>query len=288
MPPFPAKATRRVISSNNRIPNPDGRKLRRFERQFADDLNRTFVNRRRALFAGVTETTAESQVIARVNDPAFWQPVADTLVKWLQFIAADGVVLGAEQTEMLAGVRVKADTDIMFDWTLANNEAAEWAIRWGNEVTGAMAKTTNARIQTEIANWIRNKESLNALILRVQQDPLLYSYARARRIAVTEVTRAYAHGNREAWKNSGGLITEMRWRTAVDERVCPICRPMEDVVTRVIGGEFEHPGGKDKAARWKGSRWAEPPAHQLCRCWIVPVAREVQIDTDAFLEAVRQ
>jgi len=57
--------------------------------------------------------------------------------------------------------------------------------------------------------------------------------ARARRIAVTEATRVYALGNREAWSNSfvdpelqqATGITAMRWQTARDELVCPICLP---------------------------------------------------------------
>jgi len=47
----------------------------------------------------------------------------------------------------------------------------------------------------------------------------LFGRQRARRVAVTEVTRVYAAGNEEAWRATG-YVTGKRWMTARDERVC--------------------------------------------------------------------
>jgi len=92
-----------------------------------------------------------------------------------------------------------------------------------------------------------------------------FSPARAKRIAVTEATRIYGLGNREAWQNSytdpymqqATGITAMRWQTARDDLVCPICLPLNGR-QMPLGQGFPVPGGI-------------PPAHPNCRCWITPI-----------------
>lgn len=228
------------------------------------DLRAALLARRDALFSGVAASSAETEIMQRLYAPGYWQPFTDVLVRWLQRVAAIGVADGGLFVDRLLGV--KAAT-IEIDWTLANDPAAEWAIRHGHEVVGDMAKRTNARIQKEISNWIVNKEPFKQLVRRVQLDPLLYSAERARRIAVTEVTRAYAEGNREAWRQSR-IITSMVWQTAGDEKVCPVCGGLQGQVVS-IEEQFIHPGGEGLRARYEGGRYF-PPAHTLCRCIIAP------------------
>src|SRR3990167_1121978 len=85
-----------------------------------------------------------------------------------------------------------------------------------------------------IENWIRSGESMD--VLKAQLSPL-YGPERAERIAVTEVTTIFAEGNQEAWKSTG-MVEENRWRTAMDDRVCEICAPLEDVVAGLGENEF--------------------------------------------------
>jgi hypothetical protein len=109
-------------------------------------------------------------------------------------------------------------------WELANNAAAAWAIRYGQALTGLLLQTTTERIQTEIANYISNSETIGQLINRIRYGRI-YSEERARMIAVTETTRAFAMGGMEAWRASG-VIERKQWNSNRDELVCPVCGPL--------------------------------------------------------------
>lgn len=84
--------------------------------------------------------------------------------------------------------------------------------------------------------------------------------ARARSIAITEVTRAAAQAevDYQRYLAGKGIMMERTWITNVDEKVCPTCGPLhnlvEDEVTSTYpqGWVMEYPEG--------------PPAHVNCRC----------------------
>ncbi len=77
---------------------------------------------------------------------------------------------------------------------------------------------------------------------------------RAEMIARTEIIRAHAEGQLDAFENLGveevGIAAE--WSTAGDDRVCPLCQPLEGVVMKV------------KEAR------GILPRHVNCRCTWIP------------------
>jgi hypothetical protein len=83
---------------------------------------------------------------------------------------------------------------------------------------------------------------------------------RAGRIAITEITRMYAEGNqlagedlRDQWPGEEVL---KRWFTNNDDRVCPICAPLNN--TEI---------GIDESWIVDGVEYENPPAHPNCRCW---------------------
>lgn len=57
------------------------------------------------------------------------------------------------------------------------------------------------------------------------------------------------------YRNNADILTAKEWITARDERVCPICRPMDGKVTLLDTND-------------------RPPAHPNCRCTEVPVIAE--------------
>jgi hypothetical protein len=81
--------------------------------------------------------------------------------------------------------------------------------------------------------------------------------ARARTIAETEVSAAYSGGLKVATsvaaETGQGGKAEQLWRTARDERTCPVCSPLDGLVADEAG---QFPGG------------LMPPAHVGCRCAI--------------------
>jgi SPP1 gp7 family putative phage head morphogenesis protein len=251
------KASRRVPDTRM---NPDGRELRRFERQGAEQIAKAFEKLRRATFRGVTADNVR-QLSARLQDPTYTQPFTNTLTALLREWARAGANFGREQIEsqVLGVVKQEPFGFVGIDWQLANNAAAIWASEYGRTLSGQVLKTTNERIQNEIASFIQGEGTLEDLIKRVRGG-YLYSHERARSIAITEVTRAYAEGNIVAWRVSG--VTEGKeWNTARDEDVCPICRPLNK---NVVG--LEEKFESDRVGDLNG-----PPAHTLCRCWITPV-----------------
>lgn len=174
------------------------------------------------------------------------------------------------------GVSVAVDTlgnvGFGFDYTLANTSARDWALRYTDEILSNLANTTSRGVGQAVGRWIQNGEPLEMLIRDLSP---YFGRQRAERIAATEVTRAFAEGNRTAYQESG-VVVSWEWRTARDERVCPICGPLN-----------EKQLGLDTSNDWRGYLPDEilqlakkpingPPAHPNCRCWAVPVIAEVQ------------
>lgn len=100
-------------------------------------------------------------------------------------------------------------------------------------------------------------DRVDALVERYAQRKLR---ERAETIAQTEIIGALNTGAEESWRQAqaDGLLprgTRKQWIVTPDDRLCPICRPMEGV-TVPIGEEFSLPG---------------PPAHPRCRCTVAVV-----------------
>jgi len=82
---------------------------------------------------------------------------------------------------------------------------------------------------------------------------------RAHMIARTETIRAAVKGQQLLWEQavaSGKLDpakVQRRWVTAGDERVCPICAPLDG----------------EKAGLYEDFPEGDPPAHPMCRCGLV-------------------
>lgn len=191
-------------------------------------------------------------------------PLRDALVAMLTEAGLAGAELARLQVETVLGVAPKANQAEIFgaDWTLINQAVLDWILGgggafgagYGNGLAAAIARTSEELIRTLIAEWIENGLSLRELILGLEE--VVFSRERAEMIAVTEVTRAYAEGNTAAWQATG-IITQRQWQTAADERVCPICGPLQGVV---VGMDEPFPGDLPG-----------PPAHPRCRCWLTPV-----------------
>lgn len=123
-----------------------------------------------------------------------------------------------------------------------------WVLEHAGELIGDITDTTREFLGRVIAAWIASGAPLDELIDQLRP---VFGDNRAEMIASTEVTRAFAEGNRAAWQESG-LVDAMRWMTTQDERVCRICGPL-------AGKEL--PLDSDEI----------PPAHVNCRCWLSPV-----------------
>jgi len=132
------------------------------------------------------------------------------------------------------------------DWALVNEAAWRRSREYGYELVKGICETSEAFLREAISEWMDTGRPLDELAGELARSGM-FGPARSQMIAVTEVTRAYAEGNRLAWQASG-VVDRVRWQVAMDERVCPQCGPMHNR-TDAVGGDFEGMG---------------PPAHVNC------------------------
>jgi SPP1 gp7 family putative phage head morphogenesis protein len=134
-----------------------------------------------------------------------------------------------------------ADVEKAYDF------ASQWAKDYSYELVRGINETTRKRLQELFTRSRAEGWTRNMLVDRIAR---VFGPQRAEMIATTEVTRAYSQGTEIARQilDESGLSLVHVWRTAADERVCPICAPRD--------------------GREQGDGWDElPPAHVRCRCW---------------------
>lgn len=188
-------------------------------------------------------------------EPVFWRNEEDALwdaiVKYLMDAFIDGAAGGVSA--------LPKEFQVLADFDLINTSALDFARRYRYNLIRGITDTTRQQTQQAIADWIQSGESLSALEATLEP---IFGKIRAQMIAATEVTRAFAEGNAAAW-TSTGFVSQVRWMTAKDERVCPICGPKAGQLYPI------------------GSTQDRPPAHPRCRCWIQPV-----VDVEGVMQRV--
>jgi hypothetical protein len=145
---------------------------------------------------------------------------------------------------------VSVDVGIGFDPAIINTHALEWARSYSFELIKGLTNTTRDVVSNAISSFIETPGMTQADIIKLVEPA--FGKVRARMIATTETTRAYSAATNEIQKlvNRTGIQMEQVWHTRNDERVCPICGPLNETPENVWLGEF--PTG--------------PPAHVNCRC----------------------
>jgi len=184
----------------------------------------------------------------------------DAIIEMLTDAALFGAEFGMHQVDRAMGAKAVIISGA--NWDLVNERVLQWVMGsggtfgqgyGGSVLLQQLFQTSERTLRTAIGEWISNGLPLRQLVRTLEQT--VFSSQRAEMIAVTEVTRAFAEGNRAAWQESG-IITRMRWETAADELVCPTCAPLQGQLAEVT-------------ATFDGGLF--PPAHPRCRCWITPV-----------------
>ncbi len=80
------------------IPNPDGRQLRRFERQGTERISRAFNQLNKDLFRGINDDNVH-ELVNRLDNSEVIQPFQDAMLDLLQEWALAGAAFGQEQIE---------------------------------------------------------------------------------------------------------------------------------------------------------------------------------------------
>lgn len=123
-------------------------------------------------------------------------------------------------------VRIADDFGVSFDLAVINADAAEWARTYTLDLVKGLTTTTRTIIQHAIEKYA----STPGMTFQELVDLLMPAFGedRAETITVTEVTRAYSQAATSYQKRLGaqGITLERVWRTNNDEKVCPICSPL--------------------------------------------------------------
>lgn len=154
-----------------------------------------------------------------------------------------------------------------FDLSSPNVQAA--IKRNLRKFAGQITETTTQEIRTLIAAGIEQGESFNALKDRIMAYAG-FSDARAEMIARSEVIRGQTDAELTAWEETG-IVTEIVWYTALDERVCPQCYPLHGKQVALKTAFLT----TDEMAslhipNYDGSIKG-PPLHPQCRCTLLPI-----------------
>jgi len=173
--------------------------------------------------------------------PSLWEEMRDELAALVSAIIARAAMEYVRENAQPVGV----------DLADAATAIAAWADEHGRTVSASIVDNTRKLVERAARSARTVKELMERIAVR-------FSPAHAEQVAITEVTRAISRGGEELQRRleMQNVRTVRRWLTAEDERVCPVCAPMDHTT-------FES-GAWVRAGLASG-----PPAHPRCRCWVV-------------------
>lgn len=156
----------------------------------------------------------------------------------------------------------------------ANEERMRKALDKSMEFMAAKyTEETIALLKERLAAGIEEGAPLNELKDGVAEVSEFSQTVRAERVAKTEAFRVANFATREAWKQSK-VVTEVKWYTAEDERVCEFCGPMDGKVVSISEGFFAKgdtiTGAEGGERTLNYADIENPPLHPNCRCYIRP------------------
>ena len=236
-----------------------------WDRRFREALMRGWHRKLELLVAALRRLHPTKYRILKAHVPPlvglpqeFWDEWADGYVEDILPYMEEAIRISADMGMGEMDARFSVGTDP----GLVNSRTAEWALshtmnlvrRDSPMFTQTLVQTDINNLQGQLSSWLETGETFPELVTRL--NTVLNNPARAAMIAATESTRAFAAGQIAAWEETG-VVNAMRWETARDEMVCPICRPLAGqtaLMGEMFGGEVD-----------------QPPAHVNCRCWVVPM-----------------
>lgn len=157
-------------------------------------------------------------------------------------------------TGMMGGITLfQQMSNIGMDYTLTNDRAVQAASEYALDLVKNINQVSKDSITRAITSFIDTPGmTIGDIMSRIP-----FGAERAERIAVTEVTRAYATGQRMAGedlqKEFPGVKVVKEWFTNEDDKTCELCFPLNGKVVPV-----DEPFGDGVD---------DPPVHPQCRCW---------------------
>jgi len=237
--------------------------------QIADKFEEAFLRRVRSVFRDQRDAILR-ELSSKAVDPKGFKLDPD---KWGKKFSNEtkAVVLGIikeESDEAFNFLEIEDQLDLSSP--SVKNYTEVTTFRYGREVT----KTTNKQVERVIALGVNKGESIPQITERVKGLFSQISTGRAVRITRSEVIRAANFATEQSYIQSG-VVSHKEWLTALDDRVCQFCMPMNG---RVVGlkqpyhkynDNFE--GNQGGVLRFNYTEIQYPPLHPQCRCTIIPI-----------------
>lgn len=202
---------------------------------------------------GIPRNRREAKAPQSRLDASFWSDENRELLAVLIPALSDASQDGAEWMVNW----VDSTLGIGIDWTLINADAVEWARKYAAELVRGINSTTRDQIKRHVSAWLDTPgRTMGDLFAELESLPG-FNESRAQMIAVTEITRAYAEGNKlsaQKYEDEGLFTWKRVWQTNNDDKVCPLCAPLHGTTAKGTDGEYED-----------GTQ--HPPRHPRCRCW---------------------
>lgn len=272
-------------------PDPFDRIRRRAEKRLAQALYNFFFEQYQRVIRALEARRVELLAIQAQRQEAVAQKQAiDLKIDWDAEAMAMKVATRRALEETLQdaykAIRGRyAGMNISVSWEVWDRAAADLARKYEFELIEYLNNSTKQQLGRAISEWIERGDEFPELVKEVRRIippvPTRGVQDRAQMIATTEVTRIFAEA-RVAGMQAAGL-TRMRWRTAEDELVCPICGPLGEAdngrgaLGSVTEKRFINPAD--------GKAYGPPPLHPRCRCWIVEDTDELNQLLEAQSEA---
>jgi len=161
-----------------------------------------------------------------------------------------------------------------FEDLVIDNEVSKFLKKNIQKFSWSIDEDTNKKLtdnfNTILNEWLSFEEGKRLLLNTFEE----LKTTRADLIVRTETIRAWNYASELGWKQSGVVEKKQRY-TALDERVCEFCWPMNWKIVGINEKYFN---------KWTVMIWADwhelkldysdtpyPPLHPNCRCVIVPV-----------------
>ena len=145
------------------------------------------------------------------------------------------------------------ETGVPLDTERYKTAAQDWAEKYSyGELKSGLEATTITNVQRMVSKLVQDP-SLTPAMVAAGLFPTFSDY-RVAMIATTEVTRAKSAAVNGYYDGltEDGLDVVRRWGTKLDEKVCPICGPLDNKKEETYKKKFND----------------GPPAHPNCRCRI--------------------
>ena len=140
--------------------------------------------------------------------------------------------------------------------SLHNITAEKWALQNAGDTYPNLNKKERKLVRTAVAKFIRQSGFTVGDAMDILRKD--FSEEQAEIIAITEITRAYAHAAQiegEEMKHEFPDVKVIKtWYTNNDDHVCEICKSFHGKTVEIM-----QPFSNDVFL---------PPAHAGCRCWI--------------------